>query len=399
MNGTRQLLLGIFFLTAFGILAVYTLYLYELSWFGDRTVWQVEFPEANGLREGDGVRASGMRIGRVTSMTFDPAAPLEKRINVMLSLETPVKLRQGYRIRIEETTLLGGRNIDIDTGLPDAPLLEIGPDTVLTGTLEDPPLEALAAIGDLVTENSASLRSILANADAIVAGVRAGQGPMGKLIADAELAGRLDSGLDDFATVMADAKAISGDIRAGKGTLGRLFTEEELYASVKNIASELEASVGNLKVLAADLEAGRGTIGRLLRDDGLADTVQKALEDVQTIVDGLKNGEGTIGRLLTDDALAQRMESIAAKIDEGEGVLGALIADDAMYQNLSKALSDTSDIVAKVKSGEGTLGQLIQSQEVYDELLAAVKLLTRSLEDYREAAPVSTFTSVLFGAF
>ena len=41
----------------------------------------------------------------------------------------------------------------------------------------------------------------------------------------------------------------------------------------------------------------------------------------------------------------------------------------------------------------------MNDRELYDEALVAVKLLTRSLEDYREAAPVSAFTGVLFGAF
>ena len=36
---------------------------------------------------------------------------------------------------------------------------------------------------------------------------------------------------------------------------------------------------------------------------------------------------------------------------------------------------------------------------LYDEALGGLKLLTRSLEDYREAAPVTAFTSVLFSAF
>ena len=80
MNPTRQILLGALFLTAFGILAVYTLYLYDLPWLGDRTSWRIEFPAANGLRVGDGVRASGMRIGRVTKMTFDPVDTFEAEI-------------------------------------------------------------------------------------------------------------------------------------------------------------------------------------------------------------------------------------------------------------------------------------------------------------------------------
>ena len=72
MSSSRLFKLGLFFLAAFGMLAYFTLFLYDQQWFGDQTVFRVEFPEANGLRVGDGVRVSGMRIGRVTRMGFDP---------------------------------------------------------------------------------------------------------------------------------------------------------------------------------------------------------------------------------------------------------------------------------------------------------------------------------------
>lgn len=399
MTATRQLLLGALFLTSFGILAVYTLYLYDLPWLGDRTFWRIEFPAANGLRVGDSVRASGMQIGRVTRMSFDPAAAPDRRISVTVSLETPVVLREGYAVEIQETTLLGGRNIDIETGPTEAPVFPMRDDTVLRGTLDSPPLEALTAIGDLVSDNREAVYNILDNVDALVAGVRGGQGTVGRLMRDEEMSSNLNSGVDRFSMFMDDASAITTDIRAGKGTLGKLFTEEELYRAVEEIAADLEVGVDDLRILAADLKDGKGTIGRFLRDDGLADTVQGAIEDIDVIVERARAGEGTLGRFLADDEIANRIESIATRIDEGEGVLGALIADDEMYRNLKTSLGTLSDIFAKVQAGEGTVGKLIQEEEIYKELLAAVQLLTRSLEDYREAAPVSTFTSVLFGAF
>lgn len=399
MNGTRHLLLGLFFLSSFGILAAYTLFLYDLPWLGSHTVWRIEFPEANGLRVGDAVRASGMQIGRVTRMSFDPEAAPERRISVTVSLETPVVLHEGYRILIEETTLLGGRDIDIDTGPPEAPRFEVGPDVVLRGSLERPPLEALAAIGELVRENGASVTEMLDNANAIVRDVREGKGSLGRLVADQELSQRLSTGVDRFALLMEDASALSADVRAGRGTLGKLFTEEELYVSVRQVTADLEGGVADLKVLAADLREGRGTVGRLLRDDGLADEVQAAIEDLREILRRVRDGEGTVGRLVNDPAIAERIESIAAKIDSGEGVVGGLLADDQLYGSLKSALDDLAAVSAKLRSGEGTLGRLVQEEEVYKELLAAVRLLTRSLEDYREAAPVSTFTNVLFGAF
>ena len=42
---------------------------------------------------------------------------------------------------------------------------------------------------------------------------------------------------------------------------------------------------------------------------------------------------------------------------------------------------------------------IVMEEELYIEVERALGLITRSLEEYREAAPVTTMTSVLFGAF
>jgi len=392
MSSSRLFKLGLFFLAAFGMLAYFTLFLYDQQWFGDQTVFRVEFPEANGLRVGDGVRVSGMRIGRVTRMSFDPNAAPQRRISVSLSLETPVVLREGYEIQIGETTLLGGRNIDILTGPADAAPLEITEDTILVGTLDPSPLAALSAVGNLVTDNREFVRSILENFDAVMAGVRAGDGTIGRLISDKELGDKVGTAVDDISVVV-------GDVRAGKGTLGKLLVEEELYTTIDEVVANLRDGSADLKLILADVEAGKGSIGRLVKDEELAGQLAKAIEDLQGMISNAAAGKGTIGRLFADDKIAYDLEQILAKLNSGEGVLGGLISSDEMYQDLSGALDDISTIVATVREGEGTLGKLIMNEEVYQEILAAVRLLTRSLEDYREAAPVSTFTSVLFGAF
>ncbi|HKX45145.1 MAG TPA: MlaD family protein, partial [Planctomycetota bacterium] len=116
MSSTRHLALGLFVLLALGVLSAYTIFLSGMNVFGDVELWTVQFPEANGLRPGDPVRVAGMRVGRVQSLAFDPNAPEAERITVELRLDQPIELREGYEIRIEETTLLGGRNVDIEPG-------------------------------------------------------------------------------------------------------------------------------------------------------------------------------------------------------------------------------------------------------------------------------------------
>jgi len=58
-----------------------------------------------------------------------------------------------------------------------------------------------------------------------------------------------------------------------------------------------------------------------------------------------------------------------------------------------------ADVVGTVRDGRGTVGKLIMEEQLYYEIVKAVGLLTRSLEEFREAAPIGTFTNVIFGAF
>ena len=113
MNNQRLFLLGLLFIAALSILAFYTLFLTDIHLFSKPILKTVYFPEAYGLRAGDPVQVSGLRIGRVKELDFDINAEPKKRIKALLSLEKEVELLQGASITIQESTLLGGRHVDI----------------------------------------------------------------------------------------------------------------------------------------------------------------------------------------------------------------------------------------------------------------------------------------------
>ena len=130
----------------------------------------------------------GLRIGRVESLDFDVNAPPERRIKAVLSLDTPVELTQGARISIKESTLLGGRHINIYPGEFGGPPLERADDGALYGDVEPNPIAALGDLGDLFTDNRESVRNILANLEEMVADLKAGRGTIGRLLRDEEMA-------------------------------------------------------------------------------------------------------------------------------------------------------------------------------------------------------------------
>ncbi len=366
MNNQRQFLLGIFFITALSVLAFFTLFLTDtVHFFSEPNLEIVYFPEAHGLREGDPVLVAGVRIGRVKKLAFDIDAPLERRIRATLSLDERVQLLEGTRVLIKESTLLGGRQVDIDPGRPGGAPLVRGTNGELFGEVEPNPIAALSDLGHLFSENRERFSGLLEDARAIVADIRAGKGTLGRFLTDDTMAANLSDSI-------ADLRRLIADVDAGQGLLGTLLRDPALAASAKD-------AVLSLKTVAADLEAGKGIAGRLISDEELSWEVDRAVQAFTNVAERIEKGEGIAGRLISDEALGQKLAGV---IDDFE-----------------EASADLSALTAQLRSGEGTIGKLVMDPELYEETLNAVKLLTRSLEDYREAAPVSIFTSTLFSAF
>jgi phospholipid/cholesterol/gamma-HCH transport system substrate-binding protein len=380
-------MLGAFFLVTLGILAYYTLFLTDFTPFGDKTQVVVYFHDAGGLRQGDSVLIAGIRDGRVQKLTYDPLAAEDRRVTATLLLEKQVELRRGYTIDIEDATVLGGKQVAIDPGPAGAEVVPL--DSLHLGRMLRSPLIGL---GEVVNENRARVDSILANIDAIVAGVRSGEGALGRVLADQELAARFADGIAGFAEVMSNVQALSGDMRAGKGAIGRLLQDETLY-------QEIEAITTDLRAIVTGVQAGEGALGRLLRDEKTAAEVTALIADVSAVAARLRAGEGTFGRLLTDDSLARNMEGIAADLNEGRGTLGRLLSDEEIFERLASASADLQEVSSALAEGRGTLGRLMMDDKLYREIETTFAIVTRSLEEFRESAPVTTFTSVLFGAF
>jgi len=360
-------MLGTFFVIVLSILGYYTLFLTDFSLFKETHDVVVHFPDAHGLRTGDPVLVAGMRRGRVRDLTYDPAAPLERRITVSLVMDEELALREGFDVRIEDATLLGGRQVYIDPGPAEAGSVAAG--TMLLGRVAGNPL---SEVGELVSENREALRSIMANVEEAVEGMNAGRGLLGRLVVDDELAVEFADGLASFRMTADNAAVISGDLREGRGPLGRLLSDATLEQKLDEISENLATISRNLANTTTDIEAGRGAVGMALKDDAFAEEVRSAVASLRDVAERLSNGEGTIGKLMTSDEV---------------------------YDDLRQIVDDVAQASSALAQGEGTLGKLVMDKDLYEELKRAMNIITRTLEEYREAAPITTFAGVLFGGF
>jgi phospholipid/cholesterol/gamma-HCH transport system substrate-binding protein len=400
-SSSRHLVLGLFFVAVLLVLGYYTLFLTDFKLFGETHERTVQFSEANGLRRGDTVLVAGIRQGRVKDLAFDPAAPVERRVTVTLLLDQDLALRDGFTIQIEDATLLGGKQISVDPG--PASGAPIGSSMNLVGTVAT---NALAGLNDLVTENEGNLTKMIADAQLavadvrdLVANVRAGQGAMGLLFADENTRSSLERSVQRFETTVDNAAGISEDLRNGEGLIARLIRDPQLATKADEILDRVRAITDDLAAVTKSVREGDGIVARAINDPQIAQDAAEAIASVRDIAQRIQKGEGVLGGLITDSQLLDDLTAIFAGVRAGDGTIGRLFSEDQIYTKLDLMLDDLTVASAAIRNGKGTLGKLIMDSGIADEIERALGIVTRSLEEYREAAPISVLTSVFFSAF
>jgi phospholipid/cholesterol/gamma-HCH transport system substrate-binding protein len=390
----RSILLGLFFLITLGVLGYFTLFMKDFNVFRDPARMSVHFSGTNGLREGDSVLVAGMRWGRVERLDFDPTAPNDRRILVRLTLNQPLALREGFQIRIEDATLLGGKNLSIDPGPAEKP--EVPPDTMLFGEVAPSPLQS---IGRLVQESSQGISEIVAGLGQVVENVRGGKGIAGRLVNDEGMAENLAAALASASQTLAGLQTVVADLTRGRGTAGQLLENDALYVELLGTTRQLNEMLVESTKLVKSVGAGEGIAGRLLADQELGRSFASLVSDLGAITARINRGEGTLGKFLVDDAIATDISTFTSRLAKGEGSLGALMTKSDLYDNLNRVGEDAAAITGAIRSGQGTLGRLVTDPEIYNQIRTALQIVQRSLEEYREAAPITAFTAVFFAAW
>ena len=174
-----------------------------------------------------------------------------------------------------------------------------------------------------------------------------------------------------------------------------------------DVIEELSEAVNGLQEMINAVSEGQGTLGKLLNDDTIYNNMVIISDDVKALVRRVEQGEGTVGKLLNDDTvyddasiMMANLREISARLEAGEGALGQLMSDDsAVYDDLGATLASVRSISESINAGEGTLGKLVRDAKLYDETSSLVEDVRAAVDDLREASPITSFGSVIFGAF
>ncbi len=174
------------------------------------------------------------------------------------------------------------------------------------------------------------------------------------------------------------------------------------------VLADVRQIVSNANVIVARVERGEGSLGKLLAEDAVYDDIKAVTANLKSISDRIEKGQGSLGKLLADDGkIYQDMEIVTANLRkssqdlaDGRGLLGKLLSEeDTVYDDLRASALAIREVTESISNGEGTIGKLIRENDVYDETKMLLRELRATIDDFRETAPVTTFTSIFLGAF
>lgn len=156
-------------------------------------------------------------------------------------------------------------------------------------------------------------------------------------------------------------------------------------------------------------EATRTTqlIKKALEEGGILENLKTTMVQLKDITTRLSAGEGTLGKMLVDDSVYTNLQGIVSnlrdvseRLNSGKGTMGRLLSeDDTLYEDLRDTVASLKEVSGKISGGEGSLGKFVMSDELYQEVRLLLHEVQATVDDYRETVPITTFTSILFGAF
>ncbi len=367
----RDFVVGLLFLGGIAVIAYATLWLERVPWKQAHAL-TVRFPEVDNLKLGEPVLIHGVRIGQVETIEYtdDPSgAGNHVIVRLTLDLDLSANLNRETRFSVRSAGPLGGRVLEIDPGPSTETKTPTEPGYVFTGEAQGDIFKQVGKLADMLSEvvgeNRDRLKDTIEDVRTIVERVEKGEGLLGEMVANKQLA-------EDGRQIVTDARTFITDLSTNDGLLSALLSNTKMRDHFQKLAEDLSNAV-------SPENSETGAVSALLYDKNISDDLRAIIDSGKQFTSDVASGDGLVGKLLRDAEFAKAAETVIV--------------------DASQAMTNARSVAERINRGEGLLGEFINDEEVFGEIKRIVVIARESLEDLREQAPISTFANVLFTAF
>ncbi len=290
---SQQVKLGAFVLGGLTLFLVSVFYIgAENNFFAKTFDISAVFKNVEGLKEGDNVWFSGVKIGTVTDVHI--MSPGKVVVRLALKNNQHEFISSDATASVGSDGLVGNKIVVVRPGSANS-IVQDG-DTI--NTLSPADTQELINIAKDVGENTRSLTT--------------------------------------------DLKLIARRVNDGQGIVGELFKDGELAKDLRAAVSSLKKTGDNsarvsaaLETLLADLRTGNGLLPTLISDTSYARTFTQALENVKQVSTNAQ-------------VVAQNLGSLSEKMNNENNAINVLLADSTFANRLKSTMTNAEHATQKL---------------------------------------------------
>ena len=272
----REVTVGALVLVGFIVFTGFMFWLTGRSLVSKTVAISVVFKNVSGLKEGDPVRVSGVKKGRVGPVRLQRVG----HVGVILQLDPEVRPHKDARATVASADFLGAKYVDYDPGVSDT-LLPRG-----------------EAIQGLTEEQFADVAQGAAkSAQELIANVNKGLNP-----------GELAS--DIHATLIATQRGMNALTQATNGPA--VQQTQATLKSLERVMARFDTLLGNANVVNSGKRLDSLSVNMTQLTSRLAD----ATGSLKGLLDKMERGEGTMGKFATDTMLYKNLNATLKSLSE-----------------------------------------------------------------------------------
>ncbi|MEJ7769307.1 MAG: MlaD family protein [Chitinophagaceae bacterium] len=295
-SNRRPLIVGIFIFLGLVILIVGVLTLGGRSkTFTKSVVVNTVFDDVGGLQRGANIWFSGVKIGTVKKMQFQPNSQVA--ISMSIDEASQKYIHKDAKAKLSTDGLIGNKIIVIFGGTANSDLIEEG-----DNLFSEKPLDTDAMMATL-QENNRNLIDITGDFKIIGKRLVKGEGTIGTLLSDSIMAMKLRTTLNNLNDVSNNLKTATrnsnavvksfGEFAARLNTEGglanELVTDTVVFSNLKMVVSQLQQAASdasaitkNINAATIDLTNKGKPIGMLLSDEETASQLKNTIKNLET---------------------------------------------------------------------------------------------------------------------
>jgi len=246
------------------------------------------FDDVAGLKPGNNVWFSGVKIGTVRNIGFFGKSQVEVTMSVEESAQKYI--REDAVARISSESFIGNKNIVIEDGSLEASPVEDGDRIRGINPIDtDKLMETLQV-------NNSNIAAITSDIKQITSRLTKGEGVIGKLLTDSSMAGDLEGLMANLQQTSQNAVQASRELNrftdkldSPGGLANQVLTDTVVYSQLRSSMAQLQEATASAAALTENLQETSNrlnnegnAVGVLLNDEEFARNLKSTMQNLET---------------------------------------------------------------------------------------------------------------------